>query len=106
MPAGFRSRAGDPELLETMRRMCEAAGEEDVVFRIGGDEFVLLTDSEERGYAEEVAGRVRAREGECFDYEGTPVKLGVRVSVTRFEGERMKYDELFAGLHRVLREAE
>ncbi len=86
--------------------MCEAAGEEDVVFRIGGDEFVLLTDSEDRSYAEEVAGRVRAREGETFDFEGTPIKLGVRVGVTRFEGERLKYEELFAGLHQVLLEAE
>ncbi len=99
-------RAGDLALLETMRRMCEAAGEEDVVFRIGGDEFVLLTDSEDRSYAEEVAGRVRAREGETFDFEGTPIKLGVRVGVTRFEGERLKYEELFAGLHQVLLEAE
>ena len=98
-------RAGDLALLETMRRMCDAAGEEDVVFRIGGDEFVLLTDSENREYAEKVADQVRSREGECFEFEGTQIKLGLRVSVTRFEGERMKYDELFAGLHRVLQEA-
>lgn len=97
-------KAGDLALLETMRRMCDAAGEEDVVFRIGGDEFVLLTDSKFREHAEEIAQSLRSHEGECFEYEGMQIALGLRVGVTRFEGERIMYDELFTGLHKVLQE--
>ncbi len=97
-------KAGDLALLGTMRRMCDAAGEEDVVFRIGGDEFVLLTDSENREYAEGIAEKLRSHEGECFAFEGRQIALGLRVGVTRFEGKRLKYDELFAGLHKVLEE--
>ncbi len=50
--------AGDISILESMSRMDAAAGENDVVFRIGGDEFVILTASEERGYAEEIARKI------------------------------------------------
>ncbi len=99
-------KAGDLALLETMSRMCDAAGEEDVVFRIGGDEFVLLTDSEDREYADGIAAKIRTHEGECFAFEGRQIALGIRIGVTRFEGKRMTYEELFAGLHKVLWEAE
>ena len=44
-------------ILEAMRRMEDAAGEEDIVFRIGGDEFVLLTASEKEEYAGEKIAR-------------------------------------------------
>lgn len=48
-------KAGDMAILETMQRMCDAAGEEDIVFRIGADEFVMLTDSKDEKYAEAAA---------------------------------------------------
>lgn len=41
-------RAGDLAILEALRRMNDAAGEDDIVFRIGGDEFAMLTNSEEQ----------------------------------------------------------
>jgi len=44
-------KAGDLSILETLHRMNEAAGEDDVVFRIGGDEFCMLTCSTEKEYA-------------------------------------------------------
>ena len=44
----FQIFTGDMAILETMQRMCDAAGEEDIVFRIGADEFVMLTDSKEQ----------------------------------------------------------
>lgn len=76
------------------------------MFRIGGDEFVLLTDSKTREYAEKIAQSLRSHEGEYFEYEGMQIALGLRVGVTQFAGEKIKYDELFAGLHKVLQEAE
>lgn len=98
-------RAGDLAILETMRRMCDAAGEEDVVFRIGGDEFVLLTNREDEEYASQIADKVRAHNGESFDYDGQKIPLGLHVGVTRFEKKMLKYDELFSGLHRAIQES-
>ncbi len=92
-------KAGDMAILETMGRMEEACGEEDIVFRIGGDEFALLTNSPERSYAENIAERIRSANGQVLHCEGKEFPLALHVGVTRFEGKRLKYDELFAGLH-------
>lgn len=53
-------KAGDLAILESMERMEKEAGEEDIVFRIGGDEFVMLTGHEEREYAENICEKVKA----------------------------------------------
>ena len=50
-------KAGDLAILEQMRRLTAVSGEEDVVFRIGGDEFCILTASSDRTYAEQEIGR-------------------------------------------------
>lgn len=56
-------KAGDMAILESLRRMEQEAGDEDVVFRIGGNEFTMLTASEDVTYAEAVAERIRAYNG-------------------------------------------
>lgn len=53
-------KAGDMAIVEALRRVQEAAGENDVVFRIGGDEFALLTDSGAKEYADSL---VKIRSG-------------------------------------------
>lgn len=94
-------RAGDLAILESLRRMNEAAGEEDVVFRIGGDEFALLTDSPDRAYAEDLARRILSRNGECFECDGRQIPLSLYAGVTRPESRALRYNELFAQLHDV-----
>ena len=47
-------KAGDAAIAEALRRMESVCGPEDVVFRIGGDEFTLLTNSTDQAYAEEL----------------------------------------------------
>lgn len=97
-------KAGDYAILEALRRMTDAAGEKDIVFRIGGDEFVMLTDSADIAYAEGVAKQVRSHNEECFAFEDQKIPLSLHVTVTRFEANTVKYDELFTGLHTALRE--
>ena len=100
-------KAGDLAILETMNRMNEAAGEEDVVFRIGGDEFALLTNSEDVGYAEKVAEQILSHNEESYLFEKTEIPLSLHVGMTRFEGPGTKvpYDELFVKLHSCIRES-
>ncbi len=92
-------KAGDLAILEAMRRMEEACGEEDVMFRIGGDEFAILTDSTESAYAEGIAERIRNFNGQCFAWNGHDFPLSLHVGVTRYEGKHLKYNELFTELH-------
>ena len=95
-------RAGDLAILESLRRMNAAAGEEDVVFRIGGDEFALLTDSPDKAHAEEVKAKILAFNGRCFDFEGRQIPLSLYAGVVRPQSRPLRYSELFEQLHETI----
>lgn len=92
-------KAGDLAILETVRRMEAAAGEDDIVFRIGGDEFCVLTSSTSQEYAELLANSIRSHNKETFDYEGKQIPLSLYVAVTKMKGPQVKYNDLFTELH-------
>ena len=92
-------KAGDLAILESMKRLQGAAGENDIVFRIGGDEFVVLTDSEDEKYAESLCDKIKARNGETFRFEEKEIPLELHVGVVKFEGKNLKYKDLFEQLH-------
>lgn len=93
-------KAGDLAILEALTRMEKAAGEEDIVFRIGGDEFVILTDSEDAEYAEAVSKQIKACNGQTFIYEGKEIPLSLHVAIVRLEGKgHIRYRDLFEQLH-------
>lgn len=98
-------KAGDLAILEAMKRMGDAAGAQDVIFRIGGDEFCILTDSTSARYAQEVADRIKRRNGETFPYEDQQIPLSLYVAPTKIEAPQLKYDDLFAQLHQAIKEA-
>lgn len=92
-------KAGDLAILESLRRMNEAAGEDDVVFRIGGDEFALLTARSDVQYAEEVADKILSYNEQTFEYEGQKIPLSLFVGIASMNSSVVKYDELFTSLH-------
>ncbi len=95
-------KAGDLAILKSLNRMNQAAGEEDIVFRIGGDEFCMLTNSTDITYAEAVANQIREFNGEAFAYEDMQIPLSLHVAVTKLEGSNVRYNELFEKLHRAI----
>lgn len=92
-------KAGDIAILEAMNRMEREAGEKDIVFRIGSDEFVMLTASEDKVYANDICERILACNGQPIVYEGQEIPLGLYVGVVKFEGTHMRYNELYEQLH-------
>ena len=97
-------KAGDLAILEQMRRMTAAAGEEDIVFRIGGDEFCILTASSEAEYAGRIADRIRGMNEQTFLYEDQNIPLALHVAVVSLK-ECSRYEEVFAGLHNAIKES-
>lgn len=95
----FSHKAGDLAIIEAMDRMSAAAGEGDVVFRIGGDEFCILTDSREKSYAEGLAEAIRARNGETLSAGDREIPLFLHTTAVKLELSRIRYDELYTGLH-------
>lgn len=97
-------KAGDLAIIEAMNRMSGSAGEQDVVFRIGGDEFCILTDSADRAYAESIAEKIRGKNGESFSCGETMIQLSLYAVIVGLKQERIRYNELFAGLHDAIEE--
>ncbi|MBO5144670.1 MAG: helix-turn-helix domain-containing protein [Lachnospiraceae bacterium] len=92
-------KAGDLAIMEAMNRMLAASSDTDVVFRIGGDEFALLTDSSDITYAESIAEKIKAFNGSPFCCENQDIPLSLHVSVTKYSGSHLKYNDLFTSLH-------
>lgn len=97
-------KAGDLAILEQMRRMTAASGEDDIVFRIGGDEFCILTVSSDAAYAEQIAEKIRSMNGHTFSYENQEIPLTLHVTAVSLK-ECSRYEEVFAGLHNAIRES-
>lgn len=97
-------KAGDLAILESMKRMEEVAGPEDIVFRIGGDEFIMLTDSSDESYAKALCDKILSRNGACISFEGKEIPLSLYGSVVKMGDRAKRYDELFSGLIGSIRE--
>ena len=97
-------KAGDLAILESMNRLNDVAGEDDVVFRIGGDEFVLLTASEDKAYAEGLVEKILAKNGETFRYEDMEIPLSLYAVASKLELKHVKYNEVFKQLHETIQE--
>ncbi len=98
-------KAGDLAILETLNRMKDAIGENDVIFRIGGDEFCILTDSTDQTYAEGVAAKICSKNGETFLAEEGQIPLKLHVFVVNMGEKCKKYSALFTGLHDAIQES-
>ncbi|MBO4474237.1 MAG: helix-turn-helix domain-containing protein [Clostridiales bacterium] len=98
-------KAGDLAILESMRRLEAVAEEDDIVFRIGGDEFVLLTASPDEAAARAKMERVLDRNGECISFEGRDIPLSLYGCIVRLGRKTVKYDELFTALWEAIEES-
>lgn len=87
--------AGDLAIITALKRLEMAAGEEDIVFRIGGDEFVLLSSSMEKEYADKIVSEILSHNSECFEFKGSSIPLNLFATSYRLEFETLRYAELY-----------
>jgi diguanylate cyclase (GGDEF)-like protein len=75
--------AGDLVLLEVARVLREETRADDVVFRVGGDEFVLvLRDCNDVGLMTRIADRIIARLEQPVFYDGKPCRISASIGIT------------------------
>lgn len=98
-------KAGDMAILETMKRLSDNAGEEDIVFRIGGDEFVILTNTTDAAEAEAIAEKIREKNGAPIRFEDREIPIFLYLTVTTVDVKPLRYSELFSKLHLTLKDA-
>ncbi len=90
--------AGDIAILTTMKRLETAAGKDDIVFRIGGDEFVALTNSDSKEYADRIVAELLSHNGETFRYQDKEIPLSLYATSYRMETKTLRYAQLFSAM--------
>ncbi|SER98755.1 EAL domain-containing protein [Rhizobium sp. NFR03] len=73
--------AGDAMLVHASRVLKTEAGADDLVARIGGDEFVVLVPNPVAGQLEALSDRIIARMRQPVDHEGFSCRFGVSVGI-------------------------
>jgi len=95
-------KAGDMAILESMKRMESEAGDDDIVFRIGADEFVMLTNSEDKSYAENISDRIKAYNGQPILFDEVEIPLELYTGCIKFNGRTLKYSDLYYQLENAI----
>lgn len=91
-------KAGDIAILTALQRLESAVGDDDIVFRIGGDEFVAVTCSEDVKYAKDIVEEILSHNGEEFECDGRQIPLSVYTVIYKLEDKVLRYSELFTAL--------
>lgn len=93
----FGRKAGDAALTEIFHRIDSAAGDNMTAFRIGGDEFAMVTGLSDVKSVEETAQKVISMNGQSITADGKEIPLSVRVGALKLGkgSHRISYSELF-----------
>lgn len=92
----YGSAAGDIAIAECLRRIDEAADETMLPIRIGGDEFVLITDYSDIEEAEAAAEKILAHNGETVKSGGNEFEVSMRAGYVVIPSGNLRYNELFS----------
>ncbi len=98
-------QAGDIAIRDSLRRIDEAAGDDMLLFRIGGDEFALATGLEDEAAVDALAAAVTGRNGETFAWEDRQIPLSLYAAKVKIAEGTIRYSELYPELDRALKVA-
>ncbi len=77
--------AGDAALREMIRRLEEACAENDILLRIGGDEFVIFTGETDMNHASSIVQQVTAQNGRKITFCEKEFEVNIHVGAFRRE---------------------
>lgn len=90
--------AGDKVIVECLHRIDRKCADGMMMFRIGGDEFVMMTGLSDRAEAEALAMKVLSHNGETVEWNGAEIPVNMRAGAVLLKSGRLSYSELFAEL--------
>ncbi len=96
------TKAGDIAIRDSLKRIEEAAEEDMLLFRIGGDEFVLATGRSSPEAAGAIMDKVLSRNGEAFEWEGRQIPLSLHAVKFKVPDRAIRYAELFTEINQAL----
>jgi AraC family transcriptional regulator len=86
--------AGDAVLAEAFARLERETDADMLLFRIGGDEFAVITSYTVLSDAERLAGNITALNGQTVRAEGNDIPLTFSIGICRMCGESLSYDKV------------
>ncbi|WP_322517352.1 GGDEF domain-containing protein [Rhodopseudomonas palustris] len=97
---------GDAVLVVVAERLRGCVRGDDLIFRVGGDEFVILLPATEAADSVEIANRVIARIAEPFDLgKDVPLSIGVSIGSATFPRDGKTADDLLRSADSAMYEA-
>lgn len=91
--------AGDVAIAECLKRIDSERGEDMIMFRIGGDEFVLLTNMTNLDAVKEVRDRVFSHNGETISFGGQDIPVSLHGGILKLNTSKgLRYSTLFTEL--------
>ena len=90
--------AGDLAILEMAARIDNAASDDMVIMRIGGDEFALLTGLYEYEEAMKLSEKILQKNGEPIVYQNQKFPVSLWCGITKIP-ENLRYSEFFTDMH-------
>lgn len=94
----FGHEAGDKVILECLHRIDRECADGMIMFRIGGDEFVMLTGLSEKTAVSELAHRILSHNGETVEHNGVDIPVNMRAGAVMLKTGKLSYSELFTEL--------
>lgn len=70
-----------------------------LMFRVGSDEFVVLTGYRSVTDAEALAQKITALNGSSVMHNGKEIPLSMRISICKIPGGGLSYHEAFRKMH-------
>lgn len=95
----YGNNAGDVAIAECLKRIDNEKTDDMLMFRIGGDEFVLLTNKTDIKEAEEIRDRVFSHNNETVTFNGEDLPVSLHGGLLKLETARgLRYSKLFTDL--------
>lgn len=96
----YGREAGDHAIREAFSRLEAVCGDNDILFRTGGDEFVIITDTEELTYADKLVKELLSHNGETISHNTASIEISLWAGAFRDHYEHhVNYDELVRNLY-------
>lgn len=97
--------AGDLALAEIAARLDRETPEDMLVFRVGADEFAVVTGYKTECETKELGEKIKAHNGEAIIWEGQKVPVSITTAAMRIPEGALKYEALFKGMMASIDEA-
>jgi AraC family transcriptional regulator len=99
----FGHHAGDMVIAETAARIEREIGSDMLMFRVGGDEFAVVTGYSDPADVEALRERIAAHNGQTIDCEGQKIPVSTRYGICQIPEGNIRYSELYGSLAQSLR---